>query len=199
MSRGGKRKGAGRPKGKRDEKPRIKSKDLAKPSKRDLDIFEKFNTKFFYKIKPYLTAEVRKQYEELSTKSESPVECLKIVLYDLMTRYKMGRIQEMRAGKTWMGTTDLANAIKQIAETIDRIESNRPGLMVNILNLIKDDKKYKNESEQLADRIFDLPGEEFKIDDADIKDESDNIEHTGDKKKDKKDVEDKSKDEDKNV
>lgn len=160
--RGGKRPGAGRPKGRKEKGPRARNKQIVRGPNKDIELFDKFNKGFYLKIKPYLSADVAKQYEKLVTEGNSPLECLKFVLQDLMVRYKIGRIEELKANKTWKGITGLVDSIRQLVELIDRIESNRPSLQVNILNILKE-KKYENDANRLMERMFDLPEGDFEI------------------------------------
>lgn len=167
--RGGKRPGAGRPKGRKEKGPRARDKKLVKGKQKDIELFEKFNKGFYLKLKPYLNSEVAKQYEKLVDKGNSPLDCLKILLNDLMVRYKTGRIHELQSGKTWKGITGLVDSIRQVVELIDRIESNRPALQMNILNILKE-AKHEKDARRLMDKVFDLPEGDFKVEKEEGKD-----------------------------
>ena len=93
MAKGGKRSGAGRPKGVKDAKPRGKKKKLPVAKK---DPNPALPAKAAYlQMEKYLNANNRKLYRSLMSKFESPSECLKAIRDDLVARYNLGRIGEM--------------------------------------------------------------------------------------------------------
>ena len=162
--RGGKREGfrrpVGRPKGSLDKAPRKKkNQEIGAPTRQGVEAFKEFNKKFYFRIRPYLSEDTRKLYESVKTEYKSPLECLKIVLDDLMVRYKIGRIEELKAKKAWRGLAEEVNAIRQLAELVDRIEHDRPKYQLNILSLLNDPKREK-EAEALRKKIFSDPSED---------------------------------------
>jgi len=155
MPRGGFREGAGRKKGKKDAIQRVRKTNLPEPSEKAKLEFENFNKKFYVNIKPYLSKGTRDMYEKLTNEAdyESPLECMKLVLYDLMGRYKMGRVKEIESGKTWEGITKVVDSIRQLSESISKIEKESPTKVVNILNILTK-TVYKNEAKQLTQKLF---------------------------------------------
>ena len=93
MAKGGKRIGAGRPKGAKDAKPRNTKKRLPTAKKGPKENLPAKAT--YLKMEKYLSAENRKLYKDLASKFESPAECLEAIRDDLVARYNLGRIGEM--------------------------------------------------------------------------------------------------------
>ena len=138
MGRGGIRKGAGRKAGQRDTKPRTRGIVPQQAKVQDLELFDRFNKGFYLKIKSMLSTTEREEYERLVGKGEDPIECLKFLLQDLMVRYKKGRVMEIKAQKTWEGISKVVDNITKVAETINKIESDRPTSQINVLMLLTD-------------------------------------------------------------
>ena len=113
MAKGGRRIGAGRPKGRKDAGVRHIKKNLP-VSKNDPN--PNLPSKAInLQMEKYLSAENRKLYKALSTKFESPAECLKAIRDDLVARYNLGRIGEMEENSyTKKAAKD---GIKEIEET----------------------------------------------------------------------------------
>jgi len=113
MAKGGRRIGAGRPKGRKDAGVRHIKKNLP-VSKNDPN--PNLPSKAAYmQMEKYLSAENRKLYRALSTKFESPAECLKAIRDDLVARYNLGRIGEIE--ETSYTKKEAKDGIKEIEET----------------------------------------------------------------------------------
>jgi hypothetical protein len=93
MAKGGRRAGAGRPKGRKDSGIRNPQKRL--PTAKN-DPNPNLPAKAInLQMEKYLSAENKKLYRSLLTKFESPADCLKAIRDDLVARYNLGRIGEM--------------------------------------------------------------------------------------------------------
>lgn len=113
MAKGGRRIGAGRPKGRKDAGVRHIKKNL--PVSKS-DPTPNLPSKAAYmQMEKYLSAENRKLYRALSTKFESPTECLKAIRDDLVARYNLGRIGEIE--ETSYTKKAAKDGIKEIEET----------------------------------------------------------------------------------
>jgi hypothetical protein len=113
MAKGGRRIGAGRPKGRKDAGVRHIKKNL--PVSKN-DPTPNLPSKAAYmQMEKYLSAENRKLYRALSTKFESPAECLKAIRDDLVARYNLGRIGEIE--ETSYTKKEAKDGIKEIEET----------------------------------------------------------------------------------
>jgi len=93
MAKGGKRSGAGRPKGTKDGKPRGKRKQLPVAKKNPNPELPSKAT--YLQMEKYLSADNKKLYRNLVSKFESPSDCLKTIRDDLVARYNLGRIGEI--------------------------------------------------------------------------------------------------------
>jgi hypothetical protein len=113
MAKGGRRMGAGRPKGRKDAGVRHIKKNL--PVSKN-DPTPNLPSKATYmQMEKYLSAENRKLYRSLATKFESPAECLKAIRDDLVARYNLGRIGEIE--ETAYTKKTAKDGIKEIEET----------------------------------------------------------------------------------
>jgi len=93
MAKGGRRMGAGRPKGRKDSGVRHKKTNL--PTAKNDPNSNLIAATHRLQMERYLSADNRKLYRSLATKFESPSECLKVIRDDLVARYNLGRIGEM--------------------------------------------------------------------------------------------------------
>jgi hypothetical protein len=113
MAKGGRRMGAGRPKGRKDAGVRHIKKNL--PVSKN-DPTPNLPAKAAYmQMEKYLSAENKKLYRSLATKFESPAACLKAIRDDLVARYNLGRIGEME--ETSYTKKTAKDGIKEIEET----------------------------------------------------------------------------------
>jgi len=93
MAKGGRRAGAGRPKGRKDSGIRNPQKRL--PTAKNNPNPNLPAKAINLQMEKYLSAENKKLYRSLLTKFESPADCLKAIRDDLVARYNLGRIGEM--------------------------------------------------------------------------------------------------------
>lgn len=164
MPRGGKRDGAGRPRknigrpqGTQELEPRANRKDLPIPTESAIKEFENFKKTFYLKLKPYLSIETKKMYEDLmdGVKDLTPLDCLKNILKDMMVRFGIGRLEELKANRTWEGITKEIDVIRQLVEAINRIEHDSPTLKLNILNILTQDM-HKDKVKQITEKMFSI-------------------------------------------
>jgi len=113
MAKGGRRMGAGRPKGRKDSGVRHKKTNVP-TSKKDANT-NLITATHRLQMERYLSAENRKLYRSLATKFESSSDCLKVIKDDLVARYNLGRIGEME--ETSHIRKEAKNDIKEITET----------------------------------------------------------------------------------
>lgn len=209
MGKGGKRPGAGRKKGSKDDKPRSTKKHAKSDQTKEelneiISNYEDVTKPLYLNIGKYLNAKNKKLYKELQTENGTVLDSLKALRQDLMVRYNYGRIAEMEGveaakdlarlklkeleekgsidGKKiktekleTMKTelngaiggsfprlstalTTLAGEIRQMNELIDRIESNREDLTLNIFNILQGGTN-KKQAKDLTKRIFSMPDE----------------------------------------
>ena len=95
MGRGGKRKGAGRPRGSKEKEPRTRKAILPVADKKNIEKYADSGKPLYLQISKYLSAANKKLYKQLYVKYESPLECLKTLRDDLMFRYNYARVAEM--------------------------------------------------------------------------------------------------------
>src|SRR4030042_1231071 len=113
MAKGGRRPGAGRPRGRKNTGIRHIKKNL--PTAKNDPNPNLPSKAINLQMEKYLSAENRKLYRSLATKFESPSECLKAIRDDLVARYNLGRIGEMEENSyTKKAAKD---GIKEIEET----------------------------------------------------------------------------------
>ena len=113
MAKGGRRMGAGRPKGRKDAGVRHKKTNL--PTAKNDPNPNLPATTHRLQMERYLSAENRKLYRSLATKFESPSDCLKVIRDDLVARYNLGRIGEME--EVSHIRKEAKDDIKEITET----------------------------------------------------------------------------------
>jgi len=174
MGRGGFRPGAGRKKGKKDSVLREKVTKFPKPTGKDIEKYANFDKPMYLKISKYLNKDQKTLYKNLLVKYESPLKALKSLRDDMAVRYKEARIAEISvgAGKLSRAVTELGAELRSLNELIDRIESGRQDLRINILNLLTStDKKDIGKLKRLRDRVFSLPEEKSAVEEAEIVDE----------------------------
>lgn len=95
MGRGGKRSGAGRPRGSKESRPRARKAIVPIPSNKNIEKYSDTAKPLYLQISKYLNQANRKLYKRLYRKYKSPLECLKVLRDDLMFRYNYARIAEM--------------------------------------------------------------------------------------------------------
>lgn len=171
MGRGGFRPGAGRKKGKKDSAPREKVTKFPQPSAKDIEKYENFDKPMYLKISKYLKKDQRALYKNLLVKYESPLKALKSLRDDMAVRYKEARIAEISVGKGKLSraVTELGAELRSLNELIDRIESGRQDLRINILNLLTStNKEDVSKLKKLRDKVFTMPAEESATEEAEI-------------------------------
>jgi len=160
--RGGKRAGSGRPKGKKEKTPRKKVTKFPQPTAKDIKRYENFDKPMYLKISKYLNKDQKALYRNLLVKYESPLKALKSLRDDMAVRYKEARIAEISigAGKLSRAVTELGAELRSLNELIDRIESGRQDLRINILNLLTStDKADVDKLKRLRNKVFSMPTE----------------------------------------
>ena len=102
------------------------------------------------KLEKYISENISDQYKDLIKENynDDPLVVLKLIRDDLLIRYSKGREKEKKTGKPCKTVTDTANAIRQITESIENMESSRGSNSISILDLIKDtnNKKFSRET-----------------------------------------------------
>ena len=157
--RGGRRVGAGRPKGAKDKDTRVRLKQFpTKKEAKDKNLMQPM----YLKIEKYLTKEQRKVYKDLLVSPETALEALKELRDDVAVRYKYARTHELEDGQKVLkrAITELGAELRNLNELVDRIEAGRQDLRINIFNLLnaktKEDIK---KAEVLRDKVFTMPDE----------------------------------------
>lgn len=92
----------------------------------------------------------------------------------MAVRYKQARIAEITVGKGELSraVTELGAELRSLNELVDRIESGRQDLRINILNLLTStNKEDVNKLKKLRDKVFTMPAEESTVEKAEILDE----------------------------
>ena len=171
MGRGGFRIGAGRKKGAKDLAPREKVTKFPQPTSKEMEKYENFDKPMYLKISKYLNKDQRALYKNLLVKYESPLKALKSLRDDMAVRYKEARIAEISVGKGKLSraVTELGAELRSLNELIDRIESGRQDLRINILNLLTStNKEDVGKLKKLRDKVFTLPAEEGIVEEAEI-------------------------------
>lgn len=168
MGRGGHRPGAGRPKGSKDKRTRVRlNQFLTKKEAKDKNLMQPM----YLKIEKYLTKEQRKVYKDLLVSPETALEGLRELRDDVAVRYKYARTHELDDGQKVLkrAITELGAELRNLNELIDRIEAGRQDLRINIFNLLnaktKEDVK---RAKTLRDKVFTMPTEKTVIEEAEI-------------------------------
>lgn len=100
-AKGGKKRGAGRPKGAKDTKPRERKKNLPKPvvdAAKDLALSEE-DTSAYKTISKFLSKENKKIFDQLMPDEKTPIESLKTLRDFLVARFKFYTIAEIEGAE----------------------------------------------------------------------------------------------------